>query len=71
MMGMNELEWGLDHKCWWETDVHVALLNVGGQVSKEDKYFNPPAIAEKFWELYEQEKGKWTLDLDLLGGGPE
>ncbi|KAE9378631.1 putative NADP(+)-dependent dehydrogenase [Stipitochalara longipes BDJ] len=47
-------------------DVHVALLNVGGPVSWEDKWFNPPAIAKKFWELYTQEKDKWTLDLDLL-----
>jgi len=46
--------------------VHVALLNVGGQVSKEDKYLNPTAIAEKFWELYAQEKEAWTLDLDVL-----
>ncbi|KAN0115521.1 putative NADP(+)-dependent dehydrogenase [Hyaloscypha variabilis] len=47
-------------------DVHVALLNVGGPVSWEDRWFNPPAIAKKFWELYTQEKDKWTLDLDLL-----
>jgi len=47
-------------------DVHIALLNVGGQVSVEDKYLNPPAIAEKFWELYSQEKPAWTLDLDIL-----
>lgn len=47
-------------------DVHIALLNVGGQVSPEDKYYNPPAIAEKFWELYSQEKSAWTFDLDLV-----
>ncbi|PVH76941.1 hypothetical protein DL98DRAFT_517649 [Cadophora sp. DSE1049] len=48
-------------------DVHCALLNVGGQVSEDDKVFNPAAIAEKFWELYDQEKEAWTLDLDVLG----
>lgn len=48
-------------------DVHCALLNVGGQVSEDDKVFNPTAIAEKFWELYDQEKEAWTLDLDVLG----
>lgn len=47
-------------------DVHIALLNVGGLVSWDDRWFNPPAIARKFWELYEQEKDAWTLDLDLL-----
>jgi hypothetical protein len=49
-------------------DVHFALLNIQGQVSRDDKYFNPPAIAEKFWELYSQKKENWTLDLTLLGG---
>ncbi|KAF8848993.1 NAD(P)-binding protein [Acephala macrosclerotiorum] len=48
-------------------DVHIALLNVGGPVSPEDKYLNPPAIAEKFWELYSQEKSARTLDLEILG----
>lgn len=47
-------------------DIHIALLNVGGVVSPEDKSLNPPAIAEKFWELYSQEKSAWTLDLDML-----
>jgi hypothetical protein len=36
--------------------VHIALLNVCGAVSKEDKNLNPGAIAEKFWELYSQEE---------------
>ena len=49
-------------------NVHVALLNVGGAVSKEDKFLNPEAISRKFWELYSQQKGKWTEDLDILGG---
>ncbi|KAH7360893.1 hypothetical protein BKA65DRAFT_194687 [Rhexocercosporidium sp. MPI-PUGE-AT-0058] len=47
-------------------DVHCALLNVGGQVSEEDKFYNPTAIAENFWDLYDQEKEAWTLDLDVL-----
>jgi hypothetical protein len=51
--------------------VHTALLNVGGAVSKDDSYLNPNAIAGKFWELYSQEKGDWTKDMDVLGGkGP-
>jgi len=48
-------------------DVHCALLNIAGQVSEDDKVFNPTNLAEKFWELYDQEKEAWTLDLDVLG----
>ncbi len=48
-------------------DIHFALLNVGGQVSEQDKFLNPTRIAEKYWELYEQGKGAWTLDVDVLG----
>lgn len=47
-------------------DIHIALLNVAGQVSPEDKDFNPPRIAKKYWELYDQEKSAWTFDLDVL-----
>jgi len=51
----------------WKVDVHCALLNIAGQVSEDDKVFNPTNLAEKFWELYDQEKEAWTLDLDVLG----
>lgn len=47
--------------------VHAALLNVAGQVSPKDEYFSPKRIAEKYWELYAQEKSAWTFDLDVLG----
>ena len=47
-------------------DIHLALLNVGGIVSKEDKYLNPDAIAERYWDLYAQKKEEWTFDLDVL-----
>jgi hypothetical protein len=47
-------------------DIHLALLNVGGIVSKEDKYLNPDAIAEQYWDLYGQKKEEWTFDLDVL-----
>ncbi|KAM0144699.1 hypothetical protein ACHAP3_000731 [Botrytis cinerea] len=49
-------------------DVHIALLNVAGHVSPEHKYLNPPAIAQKFWDLYQQEKKDWTLDLEVSEG---
>jgi hypothetical protein len=47
-------------------DIHLALLNVGGIVNKEDKYLNPDAIAEHYWDLYAQKKEEWTFDLDVL-----
>ncbi|KAL2074648.1 hypothetical protein VTL71DRAFT_8427 [Oculimacula yallundae] len=46
-------------------DVHCALLNVSGQVSEDDENMNPTLIAGKFYELYDQEKKSWTLDLDV------
>jgi len=43
--------------------VHVALVTVGGQVSPEEEVNNPPNIATKFWELYEQKKGSWDFEM--------
>ena len=42
-----------------------ACLNVAGQVSKGHECLSPPAIAEKFWELYSQKKENWTLELTI------
>lgn len=43
--------------------VHVALVTVGGQVTPEEEVNNPPNIATKFWELYEQKKGSWEFEM--------
>lgn len=43
--------------------VHVALVTVGGQVTPEEEVNNPANIATKFWELYEQKKGSWDLEM--------
>ena len=43
--------------------VHVAVVTVGGQVTPEEKVNNPPNIATKFWELYEQKKGSWESEM--------
>jgi hypothetical protein len=48
-------------------DVHIAMVNVGGIVSPEDKIFNPNAIAEKFWEVYSQDKSQWTFEVNIVG----
>ena len=43
--------------------VHVALVTVGGVVSMEEEVNNPPNVATKFWELYEQKKGSWDFEI--------
>ena len=43
--------------------VHVALVTIGGAVSAEEEVNNPQNIAEKFWGLWEQEKGKWETEV--------
>lgn len=43
--------------------VHVALVTVGGQVSPEEEVNNPPNIATKFWDLYEQKRGSWDFEM--------
>ncbi|KAL6713260.1 hypothetical protein ACLMJK_008725 [Lecanora helva] len=43
--------------------VHVALVTVGGVVSAEEEVNNPGNIAGKFWELYQQGKGKWEFEM--------
>lgn len=43
--------------------VHVALVTVGGPVTPEEKVNNPPNIATKFWDLYQQKKGSWEFEV--------
>jgi NAD(P)-dependent dehydrogenase (short-subunit alcohol dehydrogenase family) len=33
-------------------DVHIAILEIRGQVSRESKYFSPEIVAENWWEKY-------------------
>jgi hypothetical protein len=49
--------------------VHIVLLNVGGQVTADDEFWNPMAVAKKFWVLYSQDKEKWMSELDILRDG--
>ena len=39
-----------------DTDVHVAVVTVTGIIGGEDPKFAPSLIAEKYWELYQQDK---------------
>ena len=47
-------------------DVHVALLSVGGVVSPEAKNLSPVNIAEKAWQLYQQKRGSWEREMEIL-----
>ncbi|KAH8805323.1 hypothetical protein F5884DRAFT_444510 [Xylogone sp. PMI_703] len=49
-------------------NIHIALVNIGGQVSSEDPYLNPDAISKKIWDLYTQSPGSWTPEIDILAG---
>jgi NAD(P)-dependent dehydrogenase (short-subunit alcohol dehydrogenase family) len=43
--------------------VHIGLINVGGQVSPDDKVYNPPNIAAKAWEWFSQLKEKPSFEV--------
>ena len=47
------------------SDVHIALLKVGGVVSPEAKNLSPENIANKCWELYKQPKNDWKAEMDI------
>lgn len=51
---------------WEGSGIHIAYIVVGGQVSPENKLLNPSHIAERTWELFAQEKSKWTRNIDIL-----
>jgi hypothetical protein len=52
-------------------DLHIALLNIGGQVTQDSRYFSPVIVAEKWWEVYQsgigKEKTEWNMDVNMLG----
>lgn len=47
------------------SDVHFALLSIGGVVSPDAKNLSPDNIADKAWELYKQPKGKWEKEMEV------
>lgn len=47
------------------TEVHVALLSVGGIVAPEAKNLSPENIADKAWELYKQPKDNWSRETEI------
>ena len=47
------------------SEVHVALLSVGGIVAPDKKNLSPENIADKAWELYKQPKQQWQRELEI------
>jgi NAD(P)-dependent dehydrogenase (short-subunit alcohol dehydrogenase family) len=51
--------------------VHVAHVVIDGRirprgdVETPEEYLDPDAIAESYWQLVEQDRSAWTLELDL------
>ncbi|KAF1813108.1 hypothetical protein P152DRAFT_502112 [Eremomyces bilateralis CBS 781.70] len=47
-------------------DVHIALVSANGPVNLTNKKLNPSYIAAQAWELYNQEKGHWTNEIEIV-----
>jgi hypothetical protein len=45
--------------------VHVARVDINGQVTPEDPEMNPKNIASKLWDLYSQDKNDWVEKVDV------
>jgi short-subunit dehydrogenase len=46
--------------------VHVALVIAAwGPVTMDEPVNNPANIATRFWDLWEQEKGKWDFEIEV------
>jgi NAD(P)-dependent dehydrogenase (short-subunit alcohol dehydrogenase family) len=49
--------------------IHVAHVVIDGQIDTagggEETRLDPDAIAESYWQLVEQDRSAWTLELDL------
>lgn len=47
------------------TEVHVALLSIGGVVAPEKKNLSPENIAQRAWELYKQPRDQWKREEEV------
>ena len=53
------------HKAYNEDGVHIGLVLVGGIVSPDAKVVNPPAIAKKVWDFFDDEAEKNPLEVEM------
>lgn len=47
------------------SEVHIALLSVGGVVSPDAKGLSPDSIADECWALYKQPRDKWEREVEI------
>ena len=47
------------------SEVHIALLSIGGVVSTDAKNLHPENIAEKAYDLYKQPRDKWEREMEV------
>lgn len=45
------------------TGVHVAMVTVNGTVNPEHPKYNPDAIAEQYWTLFQQQPGEFQTEI--------
>lgn len=54
---------------WGPRGIHVANVIIDGQIGSPsrsgEKYLDPQAIAESYWQLHAQPRSAWTLEQDL------
>lgn len=46
-----------------DTGVHVATVTVNGTVNPADAKYNPDAIAEQYWTLFQQQSGAFQTEI--------
>ncbi|KAF8576343.1 NAD(P)-binding protein [Ramaria rubella] len=45
-------------------DIHFAVVTVKGLVDKGNEYYSSPLIAQRYWDLYEQRKEDWQVEVE-------
>lgn len=45
--------------------IHVANVNIGGEVKDEDPVINAKNIAAQLWTLYGQDQAAWQKQIDV------
>ncbi|WKN30577.1 SDR family NAD(P)-dependent oxidoreductase [Porifericola rhodea] len=51
------------HQLLQPNNIHVATVTVNGFVQLSDDRYNPDAIAEQYWTLYQQNKGNQEVEI--------
>ena len=44
-------------------NIHVATVTICGMINTDDEKYNPDAIAEQYWSLYQQQGESWEKEI--------